>query len=213
MRETLDDLNAGVCFADETGRVILVNHMFDGLAGVLIGNHPQTLGELTDALETPPDCVEILPGRMYRLPDGGVWRFRVAKVAQGVTQITAQDVTGIYDTNCRLQQENDSLRKTNEQLRDAYEQLADRIREEETLRLKMRVHNEIGASLITISALMDGGSDEELQTQLERLSDAVGYFRGAAEEDDDGVRRQARTLGVAIHTEGEPPKSGADQVD
>ena len=60
-----------------------------------------------------------------------------------------------------------------------YKRLADRIREQENLNLKMKIHDDIGTSLITISKIIDEGINEDIETQLTLLQNAVSYFQGA----------------------------------
>ena len=55
VKETLDNLDSGVCFADAGGRIILVNAAMGKFASSLLGSYPQTLEELLSALENPPE--------------------------------------------------------------------------------------------------------------------------------------------------------------
>lgn len=218
IRETLDDLNTGICFSDATGRMILVNRTMGELAAALTGSYPQTLAELTGALGSPgaDRGVTVMEGDplLYRFPDDRVWQFRTAGLTDpalsGFTQVTAQDVTQLWEVNERLREGNEALAGTNEKLKRMYERLADRIREEETLSLKMRVHNEIGASLIALSELLENGSAEDMDRRLLTLQDAVRYFSGsgpAMAGTLEGLRRQAGEMGVTLALEGALPSA------
>lgn len=108
VKETLDNLASGICFADKSGRIILINVAMSKLTSALIGSYPQMLWELLSSLEQPSaeSGVEKLDGSLYRFPDGKVWRFNTVSLQgeelNGFTQTTAQDVTKIYETTAKL---------------------------------------------------------------------------------------------------------------
>ena len=88
-------------------------------------------------------------------------------------------MTELYNAQQELIRENIALKEVNIKLSELLERLSDHIREEETLALNRRLHNEISGGLTEISALLEGGEDALSQSKdaLERLSDALGYFR------------------------------------
>ncbi len=216
VKETLDNLNSGILFADASGRVVLVNHTMVRLAAALTGSCPQLLSELLSALDAPKRGVERLEGEgLYRFPDGRVWRFRTVPLSAGApvgfTQTTAQDMTELQEANERLAQENEALQQANASMRRMLERVADRIREQETLALKMRIRNDIGASLIALSELAakeprySASMDEPLKT----LRFAISCFsRDRADiplvlED---VRLQAERMNIELVLDGYIPQ-------
>lgn len=215
IKEALDDLPSGVLFTDAAGRTVLVNRSLGRLSAVLLGALPQTLGELKAALSKPEARgVTRLDDDLYRFPDGHVWRFRFdplrnARLA-GFTQTGAQDVTEVWNTNEALARENAALQKTVAELRALVDRLSDRVREQETLELKIRVHNDIGASLIALSELYRSGETADTDEQLRLLEQALLYFssRGADAGDSlESVRRQAAEMRVSIAFDGALPTS------
>ena len=218
IRQALDNLNSGVLFADETGRVILANHTIARLALPLSGSYPQTRGDLESALSALPagSGVERLgdTGALYRFPDGRVWRFQTVPLTDGAltgyTQTTAQDVTALYETNAGLERENAALQEANRSMRRMMDRIADRIREQETLNLKMRIHNDIGTSLIALTEMARGGAREDLDKQLETLRFAVSCFtqnRAGVPGAFEDVYRQAAEMGVELKLEGYIPQN------
>ena len=220
VRQALDDLNSGILFADGNGKLVLINNTMSRLSYALTGAYPQLLPELQRALEHPPAesgiaSVGAVP-HMYRFPDGRVWRFVTVPLEDpelpGFSQMTAQNVTALYEANAHLREENDALRRTNEKIQRMYERLADRIREEETLKLKMRVHDEIGTSLIALSELLEEGSGADPERQLQTLQNAVSYFAGARPSDPGSfadAQEKAAEMKVALLLEGQLPSSRA----
>ena len=218
IKQALDNLNSGVLFADETGRVILANHTIARLALPLSGSYPQTRMELEAALAAlPAGCgVERLGGTsaLYRFPDGRVWRFQTVPLTDaaltGYTQTTAQDVTALYETNARLERENAALQEANRSMRRMMDRIADRIREQETLNLKMRIHNDIGTSLIALTEMARGGARGDLDRQMKTLRFAVSCFtqdRAGVPGAFEDVCRQAAETGVELRLEGYIPQN------
>lgn len=218
VRQALDDLNSGILFADRTGRAVLVNYTMGRLAAALLGSFPQTAGELDAALRSPPagSGVERLEGEpaLYRFPDGRVWRFRTMPLTDpllaGFTQTTAQDLTELAEVNAQLERENAVLRAAIRRMQGMVERISSLVPQQEMLSLKIRVHNDIGASLIALSELVRNGTQEETDAQVRVLSDALRYFAGsdpAARDTLADVRRQTAAMRAELRIEGAVPRS------
>ena len=219
VKQALDNLNSGVLFADAAGRVVLLNYAMAHLAEQLCGAYPQLLSELEQGLDNAEARGVSRVGTeasLYRFPDGRVWSFRAVglteKELEGFTQVIAQDVTELNEANDRLAGENEALREANVKMRRMLERIADRIREEETLNLKMRIHNEIGSSLIALSEIAAGGAETDTDRQIKILRGAVRCFadnRAAMPEAIEDVRRQAKEMNVTLSMEGYLPENAA----
>lgn len=217
IKETTDNLPSGLCFADDSGRIILCNRRMGELSSVLIGSYPQMVSELEEALLFPGETsgVQRLKGTpaLHRFPDGTVWRFRRTDLSEpkGFIQLMAQDVTSLHEVNERLRAENEEMQKVNEKLYRMYERLADRIREQEILDMKMRIHDNMGTSLIAISEIMNGSTgDEDMEKQLHILQDAVGYLsddRPGVHGTFDEVRQKAAGMKVSLVLKGSIPEN------
>ncbi len=216
IKQAFDNLNSGICFSDEGERIILINYMLGELVYPLLGSYPQTLDEIRTALNSVEKMSEKenVPSDIYRFPDGRVWQFLFVSLSgnslDGYTQTIAQDVTELYEANESIEKENELLRVTNEKISEMLEKLSERIRQQETLALKMRVHNDIGSSLIKISRIISGKADEDMETQLKLLKSAVGYF---STERDFSVKTVEEVIGIAkemnvkVNFDGQLPKS------
>lgn len=221
VKQALDNLNSGILFADGTGRAILVNRAMGRLAQALTGSYPQTLGNLEEALAAPPEGVEPMAGTpgLYRFSDGRVWRFQTVPLTDpalaGFTQTSAQDMTELVEANARLERDNEALREANAKMREMIDRISDRIREEETLSLKMKIHNDIGTSLIALTEQLERDSFEDVDDHLKKLGLAVGVFAGydpqppAALEE---ARRQADRLKIQLVMDGPIPAQKAAQA-
>lgn len=218
IKQAMDDLPAGICYADAAGTIVLCNRVMVRLSMMLTGNYPQLLAELNAALQSPAEAsgVERLENApvLHRFPDGRVWRFETVALTDsgltGFTQTVAQEVTELYESNLRLQADNEQMKQVNEKLRRMYERLADRIREQEALTLKMNIHNNLGSSLIAISEMMNGGADGDMERQIEALKNAVSYFsddRPAPQGTFDEVRQRAAAMKVRLVLHGYIPQN------
>jgi len=172
-------------------------------------SHPKVVKAIQEQAEK-------LDEELCRFPDGRVWRFQTVPLTEpelsGFLQTTAQDVTELYAVNAQLARDNEALRAAIGRMRGMVDRLSDLVREQETLNLKIRIHNDIGSSLIALSGLADGGGREDTEKQLQVLERALVYFGSdypAAEGTLEAVRRQAEEMGVTLETEGYLPHGGA----
>lgn len=217
VKEALDNINCGIIFAFDSERIILINHTMENLMSE-IGDEPLlTVDDFRRAVRNGEKNGKLTPtGEMpglFRFFDGSVRKIDVSNVSGGgkrkFIRITVQNVSEVYSVSAKLKEENAELKITNEKLSEMYDILADRIREEETLNLKLRVHDDIGSSLISISDLINGENDADMQTQLEVLRNAAGYFKSAYKntyDELDRVREAARRMNARIIFNGEMPR-------
>ena len=168
IRESFDSLPVAICFFDKNGVVRLINHRMLMLTDRLRKNGIQTFDELEAALQQPPETVCCLNKelKLYRFWDESVFQFteKTIRTKLGIpyTQVTACDVTELLQSQNRLQKENERLKDANDRLRKLFEQMPDLIREEETLAMKLRVHDDIGYSILSARRLLSqqAGLDE-----------------------------------------------------
>ncbi|MGN0631551.1 MAG: sensor histidine kinase [Ruminococcus sp.] len=215
IKKAVDDLPIGLCFSDSFGRIILCNCKMSDIGIMLLGSHPQTLNELESALLNPPETsgVEILKGsdNLFRFPDGRIRRFHkymlTAPEIKGYTQLSAQDVTDVYNENVSLERENQKIKDVNKKLNKMYECMEDTVREKESLDLKVYIHDTLGRSLITIQDIISSSSDS-VETKLETLKEAVSYLssnRSAFRNTFEDVQQKAAEMGVKVILDGYIP--------
>ncbi len=194
IKESFDSLPIAVCFFDKNGVVRLINHRMLAVASQLRKGGIQTLAELHDALRSPPPTVRCLDPQLYifRFSDGTELRFaeESIKTAAGLTytQVTAADVTELMW------------------------QMPEIIREEETLAMKLRGHDDIGHSILAVRrALIRRAGLEELRASaaLWEQSIAVLYRSNRITASPEPMKvavRRAAEMGVRVLTEGKPPE-------
>lgn len=209
IKEATDRLPMGICFADPDGRIILCNNRMRRLSFALCGHELQIAEDLENALAHPDASVAVKDGCCI-LPDGSVWQFRTQNITvdgdKRWLQMTAPNVTELYNGNLRQAEINRELREVNRKLQIMYERMADDIKEKESLDLKVYIHDTIGRSLLTIRDIIDSGEDTE--RKLETLQNAVGMLKSnrvTSPGTMDEVKLTAQELGVAVKVEGYLP--------
>lgn len=178
IREATNDVTMGICFADPAGRIILCNETMRGLSYMMIGFYPQMIGELDTVLFPPGPNGERSSSGIFFFPNGNVRQFNSSRITvsgeEGWRQMTAQDITELYHVSEHLESENRRLAETNRKLRAMYDRMTDDIRERESLEMKVRVHDTMGRSLITIQDIME--NSDEADKKLAELKEAVSIL-------------------------------------
>lgn len=227
IKESLDNLPSGICFADQSGLVILSNRQMYRLCYTLMGMDLQHISELLDALEKPQAGIQSVGAdtNVYRFPEGKVWKFTQSSITDAdgnaYTQVLAVDVTALYEKEDELQQENRRLEEVNARARNLYAQLDNIVREEENFAVKTHVHDEMGELLgLTRNMLTQRELPPERLKALGKRWEHIGDTLGAVGKQDGDAFDSDKTLaelteriagiGVALHVRGEfPQKSGA----
>lgn len=164
IKEGLDNLPSGICFADKNGMIVLCNRQMYRLCYELLGMDLQHLSELRRGLEAPRSGVRTVDGSklIYRFPDNSLWQFFRQEItsAEGnlYTQIQAIDVTELHERIRELKKETKALNEANARAKLHYTALDQIVLEKETLAMKMRVHDEIGKCLLASHRLLSQNS-------------------------------------------------------
>ncbi len=183
IKESLDDLPSGICFANQKGIIVLCNRKMDMLSRELIGHDLQYLTELEEALERPQQTVTIADAK-YRLYQFGrqVWRFSKNmirdKYGAGYTEILAIDVTELYEKEAELKRENEILEITNARAIALYGELDRIVRDEENFAMKVKIHDELGMALLKSRQLLSGNPTLEELKRMGVLWSHIGTGLG-----------------------------------
>ncbi|MDD6057297.1 MAG: hypothetical protein PUB98_03400 [Clostridiales bacterium] len=160
IKESIDNLPNGICFADKEGIVVLCNRQMHRLCYVLMGMDLQHICELRNALKNPrSEIVAINPSMfVYLFPDGRVWQFSECALmdsdGRAYTQMQAVEVTMLYEKKAELQKENTALNEANARAKKLYSELDRIVREEESFAVKAHVHDEVGLLLLSSRKLL-----------------------------------------------------------
>ena len=218
IKESFDSLPIAACFFDKNGVVRLINRRMLAIANWLQKGGIQSLAEMQSALQAPPASVCCLDPRLriYRFPDGTALRFAqeqiTTKAGVRYTQITAADVTELIRKQNQLKAENAKLAEANERLRRLLVQMPEIIREEETLAMKLRVHDDIGHSILAARRVLLQQTDlKELRANAALWEQSISVlFRSsqitAQSEPLEAAKKRAEELGVRVLLTGREPQ-------
>ena len=221
VKEAFDNLPGGVCFFDKNGFVTLCNYQMYRLAFELTGRDLQSLPEFESDLNGVGASKRI-GENMYALSNSSVWRFSKESVATNggdtYTQLTASDVTELYKRQKELERDNQSLREYAERMRRLSADIINLIREEEILNMKMRVHDDIGRSVIATRRLLQQNRPIK-ELDLTEWKNAVRLLKHDIETADEkdalsGLMKAAEGIGIKFVSTGSlpPQKHAADII-
>lgn len=217
IKEAFDYLPSGVCFFDKNGFVVLCNHQMYRLIFAISGRDLQSLSELQELI-LANEPVQGQEKDVFLLKDGSVWRFAqesiVAQDKQTYTQVIASNVTVLYHKQRELEENNRRLEDYASRMRRLSANMTALVREEEALKMKMRVHNDVGRSLIaTRQFLRQNKPVEELD--LSQWENVIRLLKN--EQEPSGKQESlgqlflaARNLNIRIVLDGGLPKNEDD---
>ena len=154
------------------------------------------------------------------LKDGSAWRFSREKITTDdgtvYTQVTASDITELYLRSKDLEEDNRKLKEYAERMRRLSANIITLIREEEILNMKMRVHDDIGRSVIATRRFLQQKRPME-ELDLTEWKNAVRLLKRETEmpEEQDalaGLMTSAYSMGIKIFMDGELPQNPAAEV-
>ena len=215
-KEAFDNLPSGVCFFNHQGVATLCNRQMHRLVYELTGRDLQSLYELRALINGEPKH-GTREQNLFLLEDGSVWRF----VEEAVTaedgapyiQVVASNVTVLYKKQKELERNNIELQKRGKRLRRLSANVAAVTREEEILSMKMRVHDDIGRSVIATRRLLQQGRPTE-ELDLCTWKNAIHLLKRSSErpKDKDALTQlveAAAGIGIAIRLDGILPQNAA----
>ena len=199
--------------------VRLINRRMLAIANWLRKGGIQSLAEMQSVLQAPPANVRCLDMRLriYRFPDGKALRFAQERIKTkaGVryTQITAADVTELIRKQNQLKAENAKLEEANERLRLLFAQIPEIIREEETLAMKLRVHDDIGHSILAARrVLLQHADQKEIRANAALWEQSISVLYRSSQitaqsEPLEAAKKRAEELGVRVLLTGDEPQT------
>lgn len=214
VKESLDSLNTGLCFAYKNGMVMLINHRMDSLCHTILGRDLQNANAFWTDLNSgaiQPEAARLSMGEdpSFRLHDGTVWTF-ARTVVDGVTQLTAAETTRLNALTEELKEKNAELSAMNRRLRKYGENADALTREKERLETKIRIHRELGqALLMSRGYLQSESSDTKALFDTLKRTIAILRLESVSPRNDDPMDillKAAHSAGIEVLITGQMPK-------
>lgn len=199
IKESFDHLPIAICFFDSQGIARLINHQMLDIMNALRSDGIQTLDELRNALQDSSiHCINS-ELHIYAFSEEEIIRFAkeniVTRDGKQFTQVIGTNVTELIRRQNQLKEENEKLTETNNRLRKVFEQMPDIIREEETLEMKLRVHDDIGHSILAARrALLQNASLDELKESASLWKQSISILYRSNE-----IINKENLIDTAIH--------------
>ena len=216
--EAVNNVPCGVCFSDALGRIILSNVIMQELCRILTGDYLQNFEIFRNAINSEPVQKNIVKlnsdSNVFYFPDDSVWMFQEYQLKEpdlkGYVQTVAINVSELYYNNEKIKSNNEKLEQLNRKLEEMYEKIGDEIREQETLAMKMKVHDNFGRSLLSIRRILEKKEEpDNMRKQLENLKQQVYILTSSTadnkEDQYEDTEKHARELGISIQIQGNYP--------
>ena len=214
IKEGIEKISSGLCFYEESGRVVLMNHRIDTLCHEIVGRDLQNAalfweilsgGEILETVERLSDG----ENPSFRLADGSVWAFSREDLG-GIIQLAAGDITGLQAINDELKEKNTALAALNKRLREYGENVDELTRAKERLEIKSRIHRELGQALLASRRYLLNETDNQ-NPPIERWQQIIALLRKEAEPQENEspmamLNRAAKATGVRLEITGELPQ-------
>ena len=220
VKEAISVLPAGVCFYDETGRLLLVNEQISNECRQITGMplldgaafwSAMCEGKVADGVVCSVEGDSVLVEKN----DGRASCYkRIAHNLNGKTvyEISGADISREYALKRKVEEQNEELRKMNFRLRKYGETVTEVTKERETLAARVKVHDGMGSLILkTKRALLQGECDKE-----ELISEWNGIVSLVYAPEIEGdrfaeIEKTAKSVGVKIVYDGVRPETGGEE--
>ena len=219
VKEAIAALSTGLCFYDETGRVLLLNEqiasdcyavtgesLYDGVSFWQNLNGGKVLNGVSVAVNNGLIIAERQGGK-------AVCFKRVAHNFGGKTvyEIVGTDITKESALKKQLEEKNAELHEMNMRLKRYGETVAEVTKERETLAARVKVHGNLGSLILRTKKAFEQG-DYDKDGLISAWGDITKLIFAADECDDKFFEAEttAAKVGVKIVYDGKLPKKGTN---
>lgn len=214
VQESLDNLPSGIVFFDGNGMPKLMNRKMYQICQDLAGRDIQNITELKEALEHPlkENVLYDVDLKVYCFADGSVWKFSEKEITttsgDRFFQFLASEVSELYRNKVLLKEENQKLQEMSVAMKELSKNVITLTREEEMLSMKMRVHDNLGYSVLAAQRMLmrESEADQDIFfSQWKQTLDLLNKDNESVEGEHlhRQVKERAKTLGVKIIYTGE----------
>lgn len=177
IKESIDLLPDGVCFSTDRGMPILMNSRMRQLCTEFTGEGLMDTEKFWRDLRDGNVRKGIRPLKQREAAfidtNGQVWDFRRSRLSYGgekVTEISAVNITTQYHLHKELVARYERLNDVNSRLHHFSEEVEKVTREKEILAAKIKLHDEIGRSLLILRSYLTETPEKSTQTETPEKS-------------------------------------------
>lgn len=177
IKESIDLLPDGVCFSTDRGMPILMNSRMRQLCTEFTGEGLMDTEKFWRDLRNGNVRKGIRPLKQREAAfidtNGQVWDFRRSRLSYGgekVTEISAVNITTQYHLHKELVARYERLNDVNSRLHHFSEEVEKITREKEILAAKIKLHDEIGRSLLILRSYLTETPEKSIHTETPEKS-------------------------------------------
>ena len=229
VRETIDSLPCGICFSTPSGRPILTNRRMNELIYCLTGHTVMNAQTVWDELrQSPPahGCARLNEPWLnpecednclfFSLSDGSIWRIRRDDLTDRppyYIQLEATVISDLYRYSKKLYKNNKMLAEQYARQQNLLANIVEINHEKELLAMKMRIHDDLGRSILTTRQHLQNGTFPENIPHLadiwnhtvKILSDATQIHEETGASPEIELQKAAEMIGCHISFSGSRP--------
>lgn len=215
IKETVDMLPVGICFAKADGTVVLKNLLADNLCCELTGGSLNDADAFWNSIEAAGEqqdqvTIVLLPSSKAIMCQ----KSGISVDGAPYIQLIASDITELYQITCELREKNHKLLDIRTRMK-AYGAMTTRLAmTEEILRARVSVHDEMGHLLLSGKYCLDhpGTVNRDRLLEMERFTHLLLMREGeepdaTAHDPIEDALTAARAMGVAAAVSGDMPDS------
>ena len=215
IKEALDALPTGLCYALPEGLPLLVNEKMEELGTILLGKPFQDAKKAWEDLEggRANGLIKSGPEPIYELPGGRVYSFHREKLALEVGMvyaILATDVTEEYSLTKELAEKQKKAGIINARLKSLLSTIEYVTMNRELLHLKVALHDNLGRSLLSAKRFILKSDAVDPKELLAIWKQNLRHLIGEAPEEWQipyyVARKEAATLGIELQIVGTLPE-------
>lgn len=210
LKEALDNLPEGICYADADGVVLVSNHKINTLSNMLTGSVFNDANKLWDEISG----YENLNRRVIPMPDGSIWSFKRETVLlsnESVYKISATDISELHRLSEKLKDNNEKMKQINQRLKEYSKNIDIATRSRERLETKIRIHADMGQTLLYSRHAIMQDDEAACARAIEKWRFAAAIFKTGEttrEKDSQWERllKAAEGIGIKISLNGSLPE-------
>lgn len=220
VKEAINTLPSGIAYYEPEGRITLKNKVIDNLVYDLTGKkllnglefeaflNSEVENNKTFEKETINETIIIKSENM------GTWSFEITELSikdEKFKLLVASDISEEYKLTEKLKKEEKDLLVLNNNLVEYNKNLITIIAEKERLNAKIKIHDELGLSLIEAKHfILNNGNDESSEKLKAKIEQGINFLQEETKPDIideyELLIHTSNDLGVNMIIEGELPK-------
>lgn len=217
VKDAIAVLSCGLCFYDETGRMLLLNEQIDGECEEITGESLYDgiafwdkicSGKVSEGVTVTSSEGSVI---VERTEGKATCYKRILHDFGGKTvyEISGTDVSRELSLKKELESKNENLNKMNIRLRKYGEIVAEVTKERETLAARVKVHGNLGSLILRTKKSLTQG-DYDRKTLISEWADIMSIIFASDGEDDKFAEadKTAASVGVRVFYVGKRPKKG-----